>query len=104
MLAELRVTPIGKGTGIATDVASVVRVLGTTNLRYRVHSMGTTLDGSLDEILKAVRLCHETLRPTRERVLIELSIDDRDEREGALRRSLERLAEEGGRVPLERLS
>jgi uncharacterized protein (TIGR00106 family) len=104
MLAELRVTPIGKGTGIAADVSRVVRILAKSNLRYRVTPMGTALEGSLDEILETVRLCHEVLRPNRDRVLIEVSIDDRDEGPGALVRSLERLGEEDGEIPLERLT
>jgi uncharacterized protein YqgV (UPF0045/DUF77 family) len=89
---------------MATDVASVVGALGKSNLRYRVHPMGTSLEGTLDEILDAVRVCHEVLRPNRERVLIELSIDDRDGGAGGLLRSLHRVQQEDGGLPLERLT
>jgi len=103
MLAELRITPLASEADFARHVAAVVDLVRQSRLHYQVHAMGTTLEGELDEILDLVRRCHGALRKHAERVLIELSIDDRAGREGELVRSLERLRALAPGVPLERL-
>jgi uncharacterized protein (TIGR00106 family) len=105
MLAELRITPIGtQRVEFAQLVSAVVRTIAErSRLQYVVHAMGTTLEGPLDDILDAVRACHEEVRKHASRALIELSIDDRSGAEGELVRSLERVRRLGGSQPLERL-
>ena len=102
MLAELRITPLSPEADFARHVATVVEVLAETRLHYQVHAMGTTLEGELDEILNLVRRCHSALRKHTNRVLIELSIDDRASKEGELVRSMERLRGFALSAPLER--
>ena len=102
MLAELRITPVGGGTPFARLLADLIPILAQSSLQYQVHPMGTTLEGDLDGILALVRRSHEELRKRSERVLIELSIDDRAGAEGELVRSLDHLRELSGQ-PLERL-
>lgn len=104
MLAELRVTPIGSHEDFAHIVAGIVRVVGESSLQYRVHAMGTTLEGDLDEILAVLRRCHQEVRKHSDRALLELSIDDRAGAEGELVRSLEHIRQLGMGVPLERLT
>jgi uncharacterized protein (TIGR00106 family) len=104
MLAELRVTPVGCRDDFAHVVAGVVRIVGESNLQYRVHAMGTAVEGDLDEILGVLRRCHAEVRKHSERALIELSIDDRAGAEGELVRSLEHVRQLGIGVPLERLT
>jgi uncharacterized protein (TIGR00106 family) len=102
MLGELRVTPVGGHVPFARLVASLMPILAQSSLQYQVHAMGTTVEGDLEAILALVRRCHEELRKRNERVLIELSIDDRAGAEGELVRSLDHLRELSGQ-PLERL-
>ena len=104
MLGELRVTPIGTPEAFARIVADVTRVVSEGDLQYRVHAMGTTVEGELDEILDLVRRCHLEVRKHSDRTLIELSIDDRAGAEGELVRSVERIRELEMGVPLERLT
>jgi uncharacterized protein (TIGR00106 family) len=102
MLAELRLTPVGTSTPFVRLVADLLPILGESRLQYRVHPMGTTVEGELDAILDLVHRCHEEARKRAERVLIEISIDDRAGAEGELVRSLDHLHELSHR-PLERL-
>ncbi len=102
MIAELRVTPMDQEKGFAKAVAAVVRALETSPLAYQVTAMGTLLEGSLDDILHLVRVCHETLRSSSSRVLIELSIDDRNAPAGELAHSLKHLEEVSLGAQLER--
>jgi len=103
MLAELRLTPVGSRISFARLVADVVPILASSPLQYQVHAMGTSLEGELDAILAVVRDCHDELRKHADRVLIELSIDDRTAAEGELVRSLRHVSELNLDAPLERL-
>ncbi len=104
MLAELRITPVDAGKNFISEVASVVGVLARSPLHYQVHAMGTTVEGELEEILNLVRRCHAELHKSGSRILIELSIDDRDAPQGELVRSLQHLREASIAAPLERLT
>ena len=104
MIAELRVTPIGPAHDFAHLIAEVLRVVAGSSCQYQLHAMGTTLEGDLDDILNVVRRTHEELRKHHDRVLLELSIDDRSGKEGELVRSIEHVRELGTGVPLERFT
>ena len=101
MLAELRVTPVGTGVPFVRLVADLLPILAESDLQYQVHAMGTTVEGDLAGILALVRRCHEEMRKHADRVLIELSLDDRAGAEGEMARSLQHLRGLSGR-PLER--
>jgi uncharacterized protein (TIGR00106 family) len=103
MLAELRLTPVGSRIPFASLVADIVPILAASPLQYQVHAMGTTLEGELDAILAVVRRCHDELHKHADRVLIELSIDDRTAAQGELVRSLRHVRELNLEAPLERL-
>jgi uncharacterized protein (TIGR00106 family) len=98
MIAELRVTPVGARVSFVRLIAEVLPILVESPLQYELHAMGTTVEGDLDAILDLVRHCHQELRKHAERVLIELSIDDRAGSEGELLRSLEHLREVSGQA------
>ena len=102
MLAELRLTPVGAGIPFLLLIADLLPVLAESSLQYQVHAMSTTLEGDLEDILAVVRRCHDVACKHADRVLIELSIDDRAGAEGELVRSLDHLHSISGR-PLERL-
>lgn len=103
MIAELRVTPVG-GDDFPRLMTEVLRVVAGSRCQYQLHAMGTTLEGDLDDILNVVRGTHGALRKHHDRVLLELSIDDRSCKEGELVRSIEHVRELGGGVPLERFT
>jgi uncharacterized protein (TIGR00106 family) len=103
MLAELRLTPVDSGISFARLIADLVPILADSPIQYRVHAMGTTLEGGIDEILSVVRRCHEASRARAERVLLELSIDDRATGAGEIERSVEQVRDLGPDGPLERV-
>ena len=103
MLAELRLTPVDSNVSFARLIADLVPILADSPIQYRVHAMGTTLEGGIDEILGVVRRCHEASRARAERVLLELSIDDRATGAGEIERSVEQVRDLGPDGPLERV-
>jgi len=102
MVAEIRVTPVGSAVPFVRLVADLLPILADSPLQYELHAMGTTVEGDLEAILELVRRCHEELRKHADRVLIELSIDDRAGADGELVRSVEHLRQISGQS-LERL-
>jgi uncharacterized protein YqgV (UPF0045/DUF77 family) len=102
MLAELRLTPVGPGIPFLRLIADLLPILSDSALQYQVHPLSTTLEGELEDILDVVRRCHDQARKRVDRVLIELSIDDRAGAEDELVQSLDHLHGISGQ-PLERL-
>jgi uncharacterized protein YqgV (UPF0045/DUF77 family) len=100
VIAELRITPSEEKS--ARTLAAILRVLEASPLAYQVTAMGTLLEGSLDDILHVVRSCHQVVRQMSSRVLLELSIDDREAPPGELAQSLKRLEEASSGAQLER--
>jgi uncharacterized protein (TIGR00106 family) len=103
MIAEIRITPVGHSEDFPRLVARAVEVVAESRLQYHVHAMGTTVEGSLEEILDTFRRLHEAARKHCDRILMELAIDDRSGAEGELVRSLERVKRLEIGVSLERL-
>ncbi|KAM0507440.1 hypothetical protein ACHAP8_001070 [Fusarium lateritium] len=51
--------PLGTGTvSVAEDIAEVQKVLKASGLKYTLHSAGTTVEGSWDEVMAAVGKAH----------------------------------------------
>jgi uncharacterized protein (TIGR00106 family) len=103
MIAEIRITPVGSDASFARLIAQVVDALAETPLLYQVNAMGTAVEGTLDQILDAVKRLHGIARKQVDRVLIEVAIDDRAGAEGELTRSLEHVKKLEVATPLERL-
>lgn len=60
-IAEFTVVPIGVGVSLSKYVAACERVLENSGLRYELHANGTNLEGEWDEVMSAIKACHETL-------------------------------------------
>lgn len=60
-IAEFTVIPIGAGVSLSEYVAACQRVLEKTNLSFEMHANGTNLEGEWEEIMQAIKICHERL-------------------------------------------
>ncbi len=84
MVVEFSVVPVGGGEELAGPIARVLDLVDRSGLPYRLTAMGTIVEGSWDEVLGLVRLCHETLRGEKTRVLTHIAIDDRPSAAGRI--------------------
>ncbi|CEJ89366.1 Putative UPF0045 protein ECM15 [[Torrubiella] hemipterigena] len=51
--------PVGTGTtSVAAEVAEVQRVLKASGLKYTMHSAGTTVEGSWEDVMTVVGKAH----------------------------------------------
>ena len=91
VLLDFSMTPLGKGESVSTYVARCLEVVAASGLDYRLHAMGTTLEGELDEVLAVVRRCFEVLQPDCERISCSIKIDFRKGSGGRLESKVQKV-------------
>lgn len=60
-IAEFTIIPIGVGVSLSKYVAVCEQILEGTGLSYDLHANGTNLEGEWDEVMGAIKTCHERL-------------------------------------------
>lgn len=82
-VVEVTVLPIGSGdTSLSRHVAEALKPLEKSGLKYELSSMGTSIEGPLEEILKVIMEMHETpFRAGFQRVVTTIVMDDRRDKE-----------------------
>ena len=84
MVANFSIVPIGKGSSLSTQVAEVLKIVSESGINYKLHSMGTVLEGNWDNIFKLIKKCHKKILKDSDRVLTTITIDDRKGRTGRI--------------------
>lgn len=91
VLLDFSMTPLGKGESVSAYVARCMEVVAASGLDHRLHAMGTTLEGELDEVLAVVRRCFDALHTDCDRVSCSIKIDSRKGPGGRLRSKIEKV-------------
>jgi uncharacterized protein (TIGR00106 family) len=91
-------SPLGKGESVALYVARCLKVVAASGLDYRLHAMGTTLEGEWDDVFAVVRRCFEILKPDCERISCSIKVDYRAGPGGRLDGKVRRVEELLGHV------
>jgi uncharacterized protein (TIGR00106 family) len=60
-MIDLSVVPIGVGVSLSEYVAACEHVIREAGLTLRLHAFGTNIEGEWDEVMAAVRRCHEVV-------------------------------------------
>jgi uncharacterized protein (TIGR00106 family) len=83
VIAFVTVTPLGTGsTSLSSYVAECVKALDDSGLKHTLTPMGSILEGSLEEILEAVRMVHNIpFNKGAQRVSTRIVIDDRRDKD-----------------------
>ena len=85
VLLELSITPLGQGESVSAYVARCLAIIDESGLEYELHSMGTILEGELDEVLDVLKQCIEDLAKDNDRITCSAKIDYRQGHHGRLR-------------------
>jgi uncharacterized protein (TIGR00106 family) len=59
VIMDLCVVPIGVGVSVSEYVVACHQVLKKTGLKTQLHAYGTNIEGEWDEVMAAVKVCHE---------------------------------------------
>ena len=78
-IVEINIVPLGTSTpSVSQYIANAVEILEEYGLEYELTSMGTIIEGDLDEILSLAKKMHETpFFKGIKRVVTTIKIDDR---------------------------
>ncbi len=83
MIAQFSIVPLDRGESVSEWVAKVLEKVERSGLDYRLTPMATVVEGDFDQVMDLIRDCHKLIREHSQRVVTNISIDDR---EGALGR------------------
>ncbi len=84
VLLEFSMTPLGKGESVSPYVARSVEIISQSGLDYRLHAMGTVIEGEWDEVMAVVTKCYEAMSVDCDRVTCSVKIDARRGASGRL--------------------
>lgn len=96
VIAELTVVPLGtESTSLSAYVAGCHEVLKNQDkVKYRLTPMGTILEGELDDIFEITKKMHEIpFESGALRVTTNLKIDDRRDKDAAMDKKINSVAE-----------
>ena len=76
MLAEFSIYPL-QTEHMSKDVAKVIETLESTEVHYHLGPMSTAVEGNWEQVMEAIRRCHQVLALSHDRVVTTITIDDR---------------------------
>ncbi len=97
-LMELSIVPLGKGESVSQYVARCLDVIDTSGLRYRLHPMGTVIEGELPQLLDLLKQCFAVLQTDCNRVTCTAKFDYRHGTESRLKTKLQSVETQLGRT------
>lgn len=84
VLLEFSMFPIGAGESLSKYVARSLDIIDNSGLDYRLHAMGTVLEGEMDEVLDVVKQCYDAMSADCDRVTCTMKFDSRKGASGRL--------------------
>jgi len=61
VLLDLCVVPLGVGVSVSEFIAACQRVFKDAGLKHEMHMYGTNIEGEWDDVMAAVKKCHEVV-------------------------------------------
>ena len=85
VLLEFSIAPLEKGASVGDYVARSLAIIDASGLDYRLHAMGTIVEGEIDEVLGVLKQCFEDLAADCDRITCTAKLDYRRGRSGRLK-------------------
>ena len=61
VLVDVCVIPMGVGISVSEYVVECEKIFAAQGLSHQMHSYGTNVEGNWDEVMAAIKKCHETV-------------------------------------------
>jgi uncharacterized protein (TIGR00106 family) len=97
VLLEFSMAPLEKGSSVGEYVARSLKIIDESGLDYRLHAMGTIIEGEMDEVLDVLRKCLDAMAVDCERVTCTAKLDYRRGHSGRLETKVASVEEKMGR-------
>lgn len=97
VLLEFSMSPLGKGESVGEYVARSLKIVEESGLDYRLHAMGTVLEGEWDEVFGVVKRCYEAMSADCDRISCSIKVDARKGASGRLTSKVRSVEEKLGR-------
>jgi uncharacterized protein (TIGR00106 family) len=59
VIVDFCLVPIGVGVSLGSYIAECEKILVKAGLRTHLHGYGTNVEGEWDEVMQAIRECHQ---------------------------------------------
>src|SRR5215510_4560656 len=97
VLLEFSMSPLEKGPSVGKYVARSLEIIEKSGLDYRLHAMGTILEGEIDDVLGVLKQCLEAMAADCERITCTAKLDYRRGPSGRLESKVPSAARQLGR-------
>lgn len=97
VLLEFSMSPLNKGESVSQYVARSLEVIEKSGLDYRLHAMGTIVEGDIEEVLGVLRDCLEAMATDCDRITCTAKLDYRRGHSGRLESKVASVEEKLGR-------
>ncbi|MFQ5734924.1 MAG: MTH1187 family thiamine-binding protein [Planctomycetaceae bacterium] len=84
VLLEFSMSPLGKGESVSRYVTRSLEIIADSGLDYRLHAMGTVIEGEWDEVFAVVKKCYEAMSADCDRITCSIKVDARKGASGRL--------------------
>ena len=84
VLLEFSISPLGEGESVSRYVARSLEIIDRSGLDYRLHAMGTIVEGELGQVLGVMQQCLEAMAQDCDRVSCTAKLDYRKGHAGRL--------------------
>lgn len=84
VLLEFSMSPLAKGESVGQYVARSLEIVDKSGLDYRLHAMGTIVEGELDQVLDVMKKCFEAMAADCDRITCTAKLDYRRGASGRL--------------------
>ena len=96
-LLEFSMSPLSKGESVSEYVARSLDIIDRSGLDYRLHAMGTIVEGELDDLMALLKKCFEAMGEDCPRITCTAKFDYRKGHSGRLDAKVQSVKEKLGR-------
>ena len=97
ILLEFSMSPLGRGESVGAYVARSLEIVEQSGLDYRLHAMGTILEGEWDDCFAVVKRCYDAMRVDCPRISCSIKVDAREGASGRLASKVQSVEKRLGR-------
>jgi uncharacterized protein (TIGR00106 family) len=97
-IMELSMFPLDKGESVSRFVARSLDIIDRSGLDYRLHAMGTEIEGEFDQLMAVVKECFQAMAADCNRIECSIKLDYRKDHYGRLQAKIDSIEQKLGRA------